>query len=168
MLIRRSKCAGTADVVVDPLRDQNNVHRLSVLERTVLSLTSKHWTAASFWRIAPAVSRSEFVIDPLGFLSVTNSRRTESGHCILQRIGAFLNGWRLMAEGEGNKQPPAPAPDASCGPVIVGGRGTSSCSRVGRWARLRWIQRKSSNAVWTPLDNFSLPFACVLMHSACD
>ena len=113
MLIRRSRCAGTDDVVVDPAQDQNSVHKLSVLERTVLSLTSKHWTAASFWRIAPAVSRYELVIDPLGFLSVTNSQRTSSGHRILQRTGAFLNGWRLTAEGEGNKQPPAPIPNAS-------------------------------------------------------
>ena len=48
-------------VVVDPLRVQYMVAKLSVESFVVRSRMSKHWAAHSCWKRLPASSRSEFV-----------------------------------------------------------------------------------------------------------
>ena len=131
---------------------------LSVRERIVRSLISKHAAAQSCWRIPPASSKSEFVTDPEGFAEETREATISGGKVARQSIGCAEPGWagravagwcgsaRGIAPGPGRRTPPHMVPDASWYPSKVGLSGTSSYRRVGRAARSSNIQRKSASA----------------------
>ena len=149
--------AGGEFVVVLPLRSQNVVFRLSPLLRAVRSRTSKVWTRDSNWNKPPANSKSELVMVPLGFSDVISRLVMHSGHWNLQTTGTSAFQPSLgRSVSLGNQTPPAPAPvlpAASWCPSAEGDKGTSSAMRVGRAGMSSAIQRKSSNAWWTPLSS---------------
>ena len=97
-----------------PLRCQNMVARLSVLERMVLSLVSYDWARMSRWRSPPASSKSEFVMVPCGLAGVMSFEVMSGGHAYRHRrgvLGAMPK--RGVRSGVGNHTPPAPRPEAS-------------------------------------------------------
>jgi hypothetical protein len=149
------------------LRNQNMAARLSVESLIVLcSPTSKHWTAASWWRRLPPSSRSELVASPFRFENDTSPAWMSRGIVSRQTIGRRLSrrcrrsvpsdrrvrtrAARGVTVRSGNQTPPEPRPEASWAPIKEGCVGTSSWSHVGRWLRSLWIQRKSFNESWKP------------------
>ena len=164
--IRRSLAGGPV-VVVDPLRVQYMVAKLSVESFVVRSRMSKHWAAHSCWKRLPASSRSELLMSPVGLSKVTRRSRMFLGKTTRHRMGRrVVRRWRRaepfevnettrlrrgMAESSGNQTPPAPKPEASWAPTRVGAVGTNSCMRVGLSARSLRIHSKSAKASWKDL-----------------
>ena len=112
MLSIRSRYDGTVKEVVDSFCDQNNVFKLSVFDSTVRSRTSKRYATDSCCKIPPTNSRSEFVMELLGYLSMMSSHVTNLGHLRHQITGDPVNGDQLTAVELGKKNPPAPIPEA--------------------------------------------------------
>ena len=104
-------------------------------------------------------------MDPFEFLSITSSQRILSSHSTRYRTCATLYDTLLIADGMWNIHPPVPRPDASWGPVIIGGKGINSYKQVGRVAILWRIHQKLSRAVCTPRESLILP--PVLLFNAC-
>jgi hypothetical protein len=106
---RRRRYAGSEVVEVLPFCSQNIALRLSPFERTVCSCMPKQELRASRWRSPPTSSRSELVMFPEGFKSVTRRFVTYLGQ-VCRHTTCASHGVR---EGPGNQMPPAPTPEAS-------------------------------------------------------
>mmetsp|Transcript_2021 Transcript_2021/g.4988 ORF Transcript_2021/g.4988 Transcript_2021/m.4988 type:complete len:247 (-) Transcript_2021:1521-2261(-) len=127
---------------------------------------SNDWDKASKCNKPPASSRSELEMVPLGFSDVTKRSVIYCGHLSLQTTGSFLNPSRGTRWSAGNQTPPAPRPEASWWPSADPDKGTNSAILVGRFSISASIQRKSSNAWWTPLCRATRPFS-LLVRACC-
>jgi hypothetical protein len=90
----------------------------------------------------PAISKSEFVIVPLGFWKEITLVLMSTGHSTRHTIG------ERYREPESHT-PPAPNLEASQYPIYPGTSTTSSLQLVGRWLKIRIRARKSVRAVRT-------------------
>ena len=137
---------------------------LSVAAWMVRSRKSQARTAASWCKTLPASSKSELVIEPVGFSNVISRRRVGGKKGTRQTRGAEPENMvclgvpsaervstgtcRGVAEGWEKRTPPAPSPDASWAPTTDGKVGTTSAIRVGRVSKAVARARKSSIAWW--------------------
>ena len=114
-----------------------------------LSLKSATWLCASGWHMSsiishsirsPAISRSELVIIPFGFVADTMLRETSSGHFRRNTVGVTGMFSPTMT-------PPNPWPDASVMPMKSGHSATKFLHLVGELIDSRMKVRQSLIAV---------------------
>ena len=120
----RSSSAAGRDRL-DAIRSTHETDGLLSLNRRVCLCRRSSTTCSitSQSRINPAISKSEFVIDPSGLSSVWRSAFTSSGHSSLNTVGLHL---KVMP----NTIPPTPSFDASTMPATSGSPGASCLTRV--------------------------------------
>ena len=120
---RRSRFA-TRDRFDAPLRCHATVAELSLHTPTCDHFVSVTASNTSQPRTSAAISRSELVMSPAGFSSVTRRALTSAGHSTRHTIG-------FNSLVPGSHTPPAPSPDASSVPTYAGSPATSSLVCVG-------------------------------------
>jgi hypothetical protein len=144
----RSASARMSCIAIRDFRDaicctQWTVGELSLNKATCVPLSCGHTCSMTSQRSrSPAISKSEFVIVPLGFASDTRAALMSSGHGIRNTVGGKARFSPMI-------MPPTPCEDASLTPMKSGHLVTKAAHLVGSLMESRRNVRHSISTAWS-------------------